>query len=369
MNRREFLSYCIASGMTIGHGGLFSCFGFKAFLSPEDKAQLSRLRIADAHAHPYQFFGSRKTDRATPTIEMMKQLGMVASSFSAVGDMVKYGANPDRRFTMPYSDTMDQLKEVTYYEEKKMMKLIRNASDVPLTIGTNGSLGGSLDDAPGVIMAIEGGDALEGKIENLDKFYQYGVRMITVMHAHNNRIGFHQRSQSDGPLTPFGTQVIERMNELGMVIDVAHTKTQTLKGIVEVSAKPLVDSHTNPMPYGYVHPKPTRLRYWAEMELVAKTGGVICTWPAGYSNKYRELRTTLRHWAEEIVEFKKRLGIEHVGLGTDGGGNLSRKVKGWQSIMSLSRLIGAMREVGLSQDDIAAYTRGNFLRVLKQSLG
>ena len=57
-----------------------------------------------------------------------------------------------------------------------------------------------------------------------------------------------------------------------MVIDVAHARLQTLKGIAQASEAPLVDSHTNPMAFGYKHPKPTRLRYWAEMELVAKTG-------------------------------------------------------------------------------------------------
>ena len=155
---------------------------------------------------------------------------------------------------------------------------------------------------------------------------------------------------------------------MGMVVDVAHVKAQTLKGIAEVTAAPLIDSHTNPMAYGYRHPKPTRLRYWNEMELVAKTGGIVCTWPAAYSKKYRFPRTTLKHWADEIVEMKKRIGIEHVGLGTDGGGNLRQKVKGWHSILSLPGLIRAMKEAGLSRDDIVAYTGGNFLRVLNQCL-
>ena len=153
-----------------------------------------------------------------------------------------------------------------------------------------------------------------------------------------------------------------------MVIDVAHARLQTLKGIAQASEAPLVDSHTNPMAFGYKHPKPTRLRYWAEMELVAKTGGVVCTWPAAYSKKYRYPRTTLRHWAEEIVEMKKRLGIEHVGLGTDGGGNLRRFVNGWHSIISLPKLMRAMGAAGLSQEDIAAFTGGNFLRVLNRCL-
>lgn len=357
MNRREFFGYCSAAGMTIGLSGLVSCMGSTISVSRTDKSQLSGLMIADAHAHPYPLHNHLTYDGSTPTIDMMKQVGMVASAFSAVGDRVKYNGISG----MPYGNTMNQLKGVKSLEEKKQVRLILKTSHIPSLIGPH--------DAPGAIMAIEGGDALEGKIKNLDNFYQYGVRMITVLHDHNNEIGFHQRSQADGPLTPFGIQVVERMNELGMIVDVAHAKHQTLKGIAQVSATPLVDSHTSPLPSGYKHPRPTRLRYWAEMELVAKTGGIICTWPVAYSNKYDHSRTSLRHWADEIVEMKKRLGIHHVGLGTDGGGNLPRKVQGWGSIVSLPGLIAAMRDVGLSRDDIAAYTGGNFLRILNQCLG
>jgi membrane dipeptidase len=356
MNRREFLHYCIAAMTAGGFSGLSSCSSFEVSLSQEDKALIDGLRIADAHAHPYGLHASVVYDSSTPTIDMMRQVGMVASSFSAIGDRVKYPGF----FGTPFENTMDQLEKVKVFEKNKRVILIRKSSDIPSS--------NRLNNIPGAVMAIEGGDALEGKIKNLNKFYEYGVRMITIMHAHNNKLGYHQLSQTDGPLTPFGIQVVERIYELGMIVDVAHAKTQTLKGIAEVTAAPLVDSHTNPMAYGYNHPKPTLLRYWSEMELVVKTGGIICTWPVAYSNKYRYPRTTLKDWADEIVEMKKRIGIEHVGLGTDGGGNLRRKVKGWQSILSLPKLIRAMRGAGLSQDDIAAYTGGNFLRVLNQCL-
>jgi membrane dipeptidase len=352
VNRREFLSHCVSAGIAIGMGNLASCIGPKISLASADKAQLNGLRIADAHAHPYQFYGSSAYDKSTPTIEMMKQLGIVASSFSAVGDRLKIKRMPKK----PFYDTLNQLKTVIKFEEKKKVLIIRRASDVPLSIGP--------DNSPGAIMAIEGGDSLEGKIYNLDEFYKYGVRMITLLHQHNNEIGFNQDSQSDGPLKPFGIQVIERMNELGIIIDVAHAKTQTLKGIAKISAAPLVDSHTS------LHPldkpsKPTRLRTWEEMEIVAKTGGVICTWPLAY-RKYK--RNTLRHWAEEIIKMKERLGIKHIGLGTDSGGKLPQQVKGWRSIMSLPKLIEAMRDVGLSQNDIADYVGGNFLRVVNKCL-
>lgn len=347
MKRRDFLGYCAAAGLTLGLSGLPSWAQPGASLSPADLDSLRGLPIADAHAHPYQLF-SRKNDSTTPSIEMMKQVGMLASSFSVVGDA------GDSRYTL------DQLKRVKQMADEKKVKLILTASDLrSLKVA---------DDTPGAIMAIEGGDALEGKIDNLDMFYDYGVRMITVMHDRNNEIGFNQRSPADGPLTAFGIRVIEKMNELGMLIDVAHSKTATLESIVKVSRSPVIDSHTNPLPYGSQTVRQSRrLRTWPEMELIAKTGGIICTWPFAYFSD-KEQRTTLQHWAEEIRQMKTRLGIEHCGLGTDGGGHLPQLIKGWESIASLPKLVVAMREVGLSREEIGAFVGGNFLRILERSM-
>ena len=356
MTRREFLEYCMAAGMAVGVGGLTSYEEAGASLSQEDMNQVRGLRTADAHAHPYQLHGITRYDSTTPTLEMMKTMGMVACSFSAVGDMTKYRGHSGT----PYGHTLHQLRMVRQLEDDKKLKRVLKASDIKSVL--------SSDNVLGAVMAIEGADALESDIENLNRFYDYGVRLITLLHDHNNGLGFHQRSQSDGPLTPFGAKVVERMNELGMVIDLAHAKSQTLKGVVEISKTPVIDSHTNPLPYGYETKRSGRLRTWPEMELIAKTGGVICTWPYAVStDKMR--RTTLKHWAEEILQMKTRLGIEHCGLGTDGGGAVPNIVSGWNSIASLPKLVAAMREVGLSQDDIAAYAGGNFLRVLNRILG
>jgi membrane dipeptidase len=216
-------------------------------------------------------------------------------------------------------------------------------------------------------MAVEGGDALEGQLKHLDDFHARGVRLMTLMHNHDNEIGFNQRSAGDGPLTSFGVRVVERMNKLGMVVDVAHAKANTLKHIVEICAGPLIDSHTSLLANDEDGPGLRRLRPWDEMEMIAKTGGVVCTWPFAYKGN-RSQRTTLAHWVDEIVQMKARLGIEHCGIGTDGGGGLPRTVDGWSSIVSLPSLIEAMRKAGLTREDIGAVVGGNFIRVLQKCL-
>lgn len=99
------------------------------------------------------------------------------------------------------------------------------------------------------------------------------------------------------------------------------------------------------------------------MERVAKTGGVVCTWPIK-----RLARKTFLGWAKEILEMKRRLGMDHVGLGTDGGGGV-HCLDGYRNIRDLVHLVVAMQEVGFSQKDIKSYMGGNFYRVLQHCIG
>lgn len=348
MDRRHFLIRASAAGLASS----LSPFGFGS--SEGAAAKAVDLLIADPHAHPFQFFGSRSPDHTTPTLDLLQKAGVALCAFAAVGDMTFLRG----RLGTPFSDTMSQLKQVRRLEEKGQLPLVRTGADLLAIPARKTCLG---------LMAIEGGDALEGQLRNIDAYYAFGVRQITLIHDRDNELGCNQRSHKDGQLTPFGIETIERMNSLGMVVDVAHAKTETLKGIAAVTTRPLVDSHTSPILPGEEGTGSRRLRTWQEMEWVAKTGGVVCTWPFAHAG-IRSQRTTLRHWAEELALMKSRLGTEHCGLGTDGGGGLPRVIDGWDSIASLPRLIDAMREVGLSQEDVVAFVGGNYLRVMKKCL-
>jgi microsomal dipeptidase-like Zn-dependent dipeptidase len=79
--------------------------------------------------------------------------------------------------------------------------------------------------------------------------------------------------------------------------------------------------------------------------------------------------TARLEWAKEILEMKKRLGMGHVGLGTDGGEHLPRFVEGFKDVEDLVHLLKAMQELRFTQDEIAAYMGRNFYRVLQSCLG
>jgi microsomal dipeptidase-like Zn-dependent dipeptidase len=191
------------------------------------------------------------------------------------------------------------------------------------------------------------------------------------MHYRINDIGDIMTASSNGGLTDIGQQMVERMMELGIIVDVAHAHFNTLQGIAEiarVNGVPIIDSHTSlthrANPYGT-----TRLRTFEEMEMVAETGGVICTWPLKWVRDDGSGRLTLYDWAEENYEMKERIGSRHIGLGTDGGGVLPAMVDGYESILDLPKLVEAMDEVGFKRKEIAAYMGGNVYRVLKKCIG
>jgi len=356
MNRRQFLRYSGCCGLSLALGNLISCA--ETTRSLKAAALFGDIQIIDAHAHP----GQCSVSVCTSSIAYMRELGMVASCFAAGGDQVYYSRG--RLTGSEYTRTMTQLDSWKRQTNAGWIKLVLKASDVPKAIGP--------DSSPGAILSIEGGDPLDGKPERVNEFYRYGVRMIQLVHLGNNGIGDVMRrpgadsTPRNNGLSPAGRKIVERMQELGMVVDVAHADSATLRQVVEMTARPLLDSHTSPCA-GDDTARCGRMRPWREMELVAKTGGVICTWPQGYRSS-RTVRMTFADWAREIMEMKRRLGMMHVGLGTDGGEQSFPHITGYRDIRDLTYLATAMQEIGFSHDEISAYMGGNLLRVLQSCI-
>ena len=172
---------------------------------------------------------------------------------------------------------------------------------------------------------------------------------------------------ANGGLTATGESVVVRVQSLGLLMDLAHASRETVQDLVVLSTKPVIDSHASPH-YPSDPNSWKRLRPWDEMEWIASTGGVVCTWPIAY-NVGGVVRQTFDQWALEIVDMKNHLGMAHVGLGSDGGGVLPPYITGYNRIADLSHLAEAMLRAGLGEDDIRAYFGGNLKRVLSQTIG
>jgi microsomal dipeptidase-like Zn-dependent dipeptidase len=368
MDRREFLRGSAVMGASLaGCGVLTSC-------DPEEYRALEGVRIVDAHAHPDQFCADSpgETD-ASSTLDGILGIGMVASSFAAIGDLVFLetgipGAGE-------YESTKRQLARVQALAAAGEVTAVLSASDVPRSLRRGV--------APGAILSIEGGDALTSDTvgadpyavaaARLEEFRALGVRILTVVHYRNNGLGDIQSPRAGrdpgapaGGLTPLGEAVVWAAQDLGIVLDAAHADASTLAGIAAVSRRPILDSHTgvNPTDDPTVCP---RLRTWEEMEMIASTGGVVCSWPCAY--EYGAVRrTTVADWAAEIAEMKLRLGAAHVGLGTNGGGGVPLPIDGYAGVQDLGLLAVALLDAGLSKRDLQGFFGGNVLRVLADCL-
>ncbi len=350
MNRRQFLKYCTVLGASVTLGKTSA--DAKWLTSEKRNGFPPGMLLIDAHAHPDIFPCPPFCDS---TLENIEKIGMNASGFAVVED--QYG----------FESLIGHLLGVIVSEDEGKIKIVRRHSDLPHFVHPPQS-------APGAILAVEGATPLGTNLNAVDVLYDLGVRLITPMHNITNQFGYvmkYEQPPSDLPplngigLSDIGGQLVERMMKLGIIVDVAHAYIATLRGIAEIARHygvPIIDSHTSLThrnnPYGT-----TRARTLKEMKMVAKTGGVVCTWPLSYEN-----RATFIDWAEEILEISEEIGIDHVGLGTDGGGGLPELIEGYNSILDLPNLVEAMDEVGFKREEIAAYMGGNLFRVIKQCM-
>jgi len=356
MNRRAFLRMLGACLLAAGSHDTLAFLGSPR-LTEEQRKTLEGLHIIDAHAHPDGYRIDNKSRDAASSLEAILDLGMAACAFAAIGDTVAA-----TRGRVTGSDCDLAKVQLDFWMEGLVkpgkVTLVRKAGDIPASTGRG--------TVPGAILSIEGGDALSGNPDRVNEFRDYGVRMITLVHLGANELGESTAYAHGRGLTAKGRRVVERMQDIGVLVDVAHASHLTLKHIGEISRRPVVDSHTHPCAAADAA-RCGRLRTWEGMEIVAKTGGVVCTWPL--ADNARSKRETFRDWAREIGEMKKRIGMEHVGLGTDGGGGLPKFIDGWRDVRDLVHLVGTMQEEGFTRREISAYMGGNFRRVLQKSIG
>ena len=347
MNRRDFLRNILNA--TMGMALVRTIYPIPSLASAtKGKSLLDGMLIIDPHAHPDMNPEYWKDHSAS--FRFMKEVGMAASGYFAIGDF-------PQRLRTPYGSYYDMaVRMIDYWMntviQKGHVKLVLKMSDIPAP-GT---------ETPGAILGLEGGDALEGRADRVDEFYKLGIRIITIVRVHNNELGDIMAARPgldpgpySGGLTPKGRAVIDRMQELGIVVDVAHASTATLKDVVAYCKKPLLDSHTNLCATGN---NCGRTRTWKEMEWVASTDGVVCS---------RPISKTIRDWANELLEMKKRIGIEHIGIGTDGGGGF-QPVSGYNDVRDLVKLAEALTDVGFTREEMAAFMGKNVYRVLGKYL-
>lgn len=123
------------------------------------------------------------------------------------------------------------------------------------------------------LLAIEGGEALEGKLAHLRNAYRLGVRLLTLTWNFRNDLASGQMEGAEGGLSRFGREAVEEMNRLRMLVDVSHLNEPGFWDVIEVSTSPpIIASHSNAK--GLCDHPPRNLSD-EQIRSIADGGGVI----------------------------------------------------------------------------------------------
>lgn len=206
------------------------------------------------------------------------------------------------------------------------------------------------------LLGIEGAHALEGETGNLIRFFDAGFRLLGLTHFFDTDIAGSAQGVKKGGLTEKGRTVIKLMEQLGMVIDLAHASEKTIDDVLDLATGPVMVSHTG------VQSTCNRTRNLSDSHIkrIAQSGGIIGI--AFFEEAICEVSV------EAIVRAIKHVvdlvGIEHVALGSDWDGAI-------QTVFDTSGLIeltDALLQAGFSGSEIALIMGGNVQHMLLEIL-
>jgi membrane dipeptidase len=208
----------------------------------------------------------------------------------------------------------------------------------------------------GALLSIEGLHNLEGKAENLDKLYAAGFRMAGLTHFFDNELAGSMHGLKKGGLTPFGRDIIARMEAKGMIVDIAHCSQTCVTEVLSMARRPVVSSH------GGVQAtcKVNRNLSDDHIKGVAKTGGIIGIgyWDAAVCDiSPKSIAAAMKH-VRDLV------GIEHVALGSDYDGATTVRF----DTSHLVQVTQALLDAGFTEPEIRAAMGENAIRVLRDGI-
>lgn len=258
--------------------------------------------------------------------------------------------------------TWFSLTERSLYHGQKLDRAVANSDGKlakvsnPATLDALLSARQSGKGPVGAMLTIEGLQSLEGKLENLDKLHAAGFRMAGLAHFFDNDVAGSMHGVKKGGITPFGWQVVARMEELGMIVDIAHLSHQGLAELLPKVRRPVVSSH------GGVQAtcKTNRNLSDAEIRAVAKTGGIVGIgyWDGAICD------TSPRAAAKAMKHVRDLVGISHVALGSDYDGATTVRFDTSQ----LVQVTQALLDEGFTPGEIRAVMGGNALRVIRAGI-
>jgi microsomal dipeptidase-like Zn-dependent dipeptidase len=336
---------CLESGLPI-----FQWLIGEAQLYREAHQLHDRILTLDTHCDtPMLFPQGIRFDQRDPRI--LVDLQKMTEGRLDATIMAAYLPQPTENPTAYADNIFDQIETIA----KQNSDYVRIAR-TPAELWANKKVG-----CKSIMLGIENGIALDGKLENLQHFADRGIVYMTLCHNGDNDIcdSASKSNQTHGGVSAFGEQVIKGMNRLGILVDMSHAGEKSFYDALGISAKPIVCSHSSAR---VLCDHPRNLTDDQMRALAAKGGVAQTTIYAGFLRKDAE--ATILDVIAHLEHAIQVMGIDHVGLGTDFDGD-----GGVRGLADASELIHFTRQLlarRYSDADIQKIWGGNFLRVMQQ---
>lgn len=221
-----------------------------------------------------------------------------------------------------------------------------------------------------LVLHIEGAEAIDFELNSLELYYRAGLRSLGLVWSRPNIFGcgvpFERPGHPDSGfgLTPAGRRLVKRCNELGIIVDVAHLNEKGFWDVAKVSAAPLVASHSA----AYAMAPSARNLSDAQLQAIADSHGIV-----GITLHVADLRPDgrydphlgLAYFMEHLSHIVERIGIDHVGLGSDfDGACMPEEIP---DVSKLPALLQALKDAEYSGEDIEKFAYKNWLRVIRET--
>lgn len=219
-------------------------------------------------------------------------------------------------------------------------------------------------------LTLEDGRLVRGDLKRLEMLYEKGVRLITLTWNHDNCFGLANYKDAPfgskgGGLSAFGKEAVERMNELGMMIDVSHLSDEGFYDVANITKKPFIASHSNARAFADC----SRNMSDDMIRTLAKKGGVMgLNFAPGFLNEQFSCRDSLAARMAVHAKHIVNVGGEEVfGLGTDLDGTSGNMEIPSPDQMDL--LWNALRKAGFTERQLELFMRKNAERIIGEILG
>lgn len=309
--------------------------------------ELHRFQLVTLDSHvdtPSILVGNPCGDNALPQVDYS---GMVVGGM----DLYFMAAYVPQSATDPYPQALEMLQavdEMVQSSEGKMV-LVKDVSEVKAYKASGKKM---------VCKAVENGNVIEEDLSRLQQLSEQGVKYITLCHNGDNQIcdSANRSQHTHGGLSPFGKEVVQEMNRLGIVVDVSHASDETIRDVLKCSKAPIIASHSS---CRALCPHPRNLSDELMLQ-IAEKGGVIqiCM----YHGFLKDETASVLDFVNHIDYAVKVVGEDHVGIGTDfdGGGG----VIGCRHSSDMLNVTIELLRKGYTRSQLQKIWGGNLLRIM-----